>query len=82
VNRLPISIVLLGLALASTAQADCPLRGNGDLGLIVERASDSVQIVDTTAHQALFRVTGLGDLSHAPPILTRSAAFLPWYWCI
>lgn len=41
------------------------LRGTGDLGLVVERAAGSVQIVDTTHRTALGRVQGLGDLSHA-----------------
>jgi protein NirF len=41
------------------------LRGTGDLGVIVERASGSVQIVSTTTRSTLGRVTGLGDLSHA-----------------
>ncbi len=70
---------LLALGLAWTwpgqSQADCLLRGTGDLGLVVERASGSVQVVDTTAHEALFRVTGLGDLSHASAVFSRDGRY-------
>jgi protein NirF len=67
----------LGLSLAWPVQAtaDCQLRGTGDLGLIVERAGGSVQIVDTTVHQTLFRVTGLGDLSHASAVFSRDGRY-------
>ena len=41
------------------------LRGTGDLGLVVERAKGSVQIVNATTRSELARVEGLGDLSHA-----------------
>ena len=41
------------------------LRGTGDLGVVIERATGSVQIVDTTNHVSLSQVNGLGDLSHA-----------------
>jgi protein NirF len=41
------------------------LRGTGDLGLVIERARGSVQIVNATARTGLGRIEGLGDLSHA-----------------
>lgn len=56
--------------------ADCALRGTGDLGLIIERANGSVQIVDTSHYQMLFRVTGLGDLSHASAVYSRDQRFV------
>ncbi|WP_191569417.1 cytochrome D1 domain-containing protein [Paracoccus yeei] len=40
-------------------------RGTGDLGVLIERASGSVLIVDQSDRAALCRVEGLGDLSHA-----------------
>lgn len=47
--------------------ADMPpgLRGTGDLGVVIERATGSVLVVDQTARAALCRIKGLGDLSHA-----------------
>ncbi len=64
------------LALARPAYA-CPerLRGTGDLGIIVERASGSVLIADTTGRKILGRVEGLGDLSHASAVFSRDERF-------
>ncbi len=56
--------------------AEAPeLRGTGDLGVIVERASGSVQIVETTTHTSLARISGLGDLSHASLVFSRDERF-------
>ncbi|MGV8898825.1 MAG: cytochrome D1 domain-containing protein [Burkholderiaceae bacterium] len=51
------------------------LRGTGDLGVIIERASGSVQIVDTSKRIALARVQGLGDLSHASLVYSRDGRY-------
>ncbi len=51
------------------------LRGTGDLGVIVERASGRVAIVDTTARSILGRVDGLGDLSHASVVFSRDGRY-------
>jgi protein NirF len=58
-----------------TANAECLTRGTGDLGIVIERASGSVQVVDTTARTRLFRVEGLGDLSHASAVFSRDARY-------
>jgi protein NirF len=68
-----LALWLLAAALPAAGAAECMPRGTGDLGLVVERASGSVQIVDTTARRGLFRVTGLGDLSHASAVFSRDA---------
>jgi protein NirF len=52
------------LAFALPAQAD-DIRATGDLGLVVERATGSLLLVDQSEHAAIGRITGLGDLSHA-----------------
>ncbi len=68
---------LLLLPLLNTAAvAECLTRGTGDLGIIIERAAGSLQVVDTTAHKALFRVEGLGDLSHASAVYSRDARYV------
>jgi protein NirF len=56
-----------GRAIAAAAEA----RGTGDLGIVVERASGSVQIIETTGRSSLGRVAGLGDLSHASAVFSR-----------
>ena len=69
------------LALSSaTALAACaseptlliePGRGSGDLGLVIERESGSIGVLDTTARTRLGTITGLGDLSHASVVFSR-----------
>ena len=65
---------MLGAALAALLLAGCAtveLRGTGDLGVVVERASGAVSIVNTSSRSVLARVTGLGDLSHASVVYSR-----------
>ena len=62
------AIVLSGCAMPQQ-------RGTGDLGVIIERASGRVAIVDTTAKSVLGRVDGLGDLSHASIVFSRDERF-------
>lgn len=59
----------------AVAQNGCAPRGTGDLGVVVERASGSVLIVETTGRSALARVEGLGDLSHASICFSRDERF-------
>ena len=62
-KKMPGPLFLLLLAcMAVSANAGCLTRGTGDLGVVVERASGSVQVVDTTVKTSLFRVECLGDL--------------------
>lgn len=74
----------LGIAPASAAivaslgrarAGDTNMRGTGDLGLIVERASGSVLIVDTSARRSIAVVEGLGDLSHASAVFSRDQRY-------
>lgn len=52
-----------------------PPRGTGDLGLVIERAIGSVQIVETTHHTSLAKIDGFGDLSHASVVFSRDARY-------
>lgn len=60
-------------SLVSSESAE--LRGTGDLGLIIERATGSVLVVDHSEHEILGRVEGLGDLSHASVVYSRDARY-------
>ncbi|CAM4216120.1 cytochrome D1 domain-containing protein [Vreelandella rituensis] len=51
------------------------LRGTGDLGVIVERATGSLAVVDTSQRRVLERVEGLGDLSHASVKFSRDTRY-------
>jgi protein NirF len=63
------------LFLATAASAHAQLRGTGDLGIVIERASGSVRIVDTTARATIGRVESLGDLSHASVVYSRDGRY-------
>lgn len=65
-----------GAAASRPVKADgCAQRGTGDLGVVVERASGSVLIVETTGRSVLARVPGLGDLSHASAVFSRDERY-------
>jgi protein NirF len=66
---------LLGIFLAIILVPAMADRGTGDLGLFIERASSSVQIVETSGNTSIARVTGLGDLSHASVVYSRDARY-------
>ena len=67
-----VAICLLLLALTSSP---VNARGTGDLGLFIERASSSAQIIETSTNTSIGRVNELGDLSHASVVYSRDARF-------
>lgn len=68
--------ILMTLCLAAILSgcASTP-RGTHDLGLIVERASGSVALVETSKQSRLARIEGLGDLSHAHITYSRDGRY-------
>ncbi|RZI43796.1 protein nirF [Herbaspirillum sp. HC18] len=74
VKWLTAATAALPLLLAGCAN-NAPLRGTGDLGVVIERASGSVQVVETTGQKAISRVEGLGDLSHASLVYSRDGRY-------
>ena len=67
-----LAVAVLALALAGPrAQA----QATGDLGLVVERATGSLLIVDQSERASLGRITGLGDLSHASIVYSPDERF-------
>ena len=67
--------VILLFAFMSLLACQPPPRATGDLGLVIERASGSIQIIDTGDRQSLARITGLGDLSHASVVYSRDERY-------
>ena len=72
--RFASGCLVAAVALAGCA-AQAPLRGTGDLGVVIEREAGRVQVVDTTARVALATVSGLGDLSHASVVYSRDGRY-------
>ncbi|MEX3007854.1 cytochrome D1 domain-containing protein [Hoeflea sp. TYP-13] len=62
----PALIVSIGVG---SSRAD-ELRATGDLGVVVERMTGSLLIVDQSERAAIGRVEGLGDLSHASVVFS------------
>lgn len=69
------AVLWISALLLLTACAGPTLRGTGDLGVIIERATGSVQVVDSTKFVAIASVTGLGDLSHASLVYSRDGRY-------
>lgn len=57
------------------AADDCVMRGTGDLGVVIERSTGSVLVVDTTAKTIIQRIENLGDLSHASAVMSRDQRY-------
>ena len=80
-NKFGSLLCLASLALLSACASpnatvsNTTIRGTGDLGVIIERASGSVQIVDTTRMTSIASVPGLGDLSHASLVYSRDGRY-------
>ena len=68
-----VKLATIWLMLATMVAGCATPRGTGDLGVIIERASGSVQIVETTGRTRLARIGGFGDLSHASLVYSRDA---------
>ncbi|HNC21166.1 cytochrome D1 domain-containing protein [Accumulibacter sp.] len=51
------------------------LRGSADLGVVIERASGQLSLVDTSRREVYARIGGLGDLSHASVVFARDGRY-------
>lgn len=63
------------LLLALTGCAGTSVRGTGNLGVIIERDSGRMQVVDTSARKILATIAGLGDLSHASVVFSQDGRY-------
>lgn len=78
-GRLPpmklAKLLILACLSLLAACATPSLRGTGDLGLIIERATGQVALVNTTTRSPYARIGGLGDLSHASVVYSRDGRY-------
>lgn len=72
-----MALLLAGaLAVGGGVRAeDAQPRGTGDLGIVIERATGRVQIIETSGMTGLGSVDGLGDLSHASAVFSRDGRY-------
>ncbi len=67
---------LLLLLTACAGGAPSPeVRGTGDLGIVIGRATGQVMVVDNDRRRALAMVDGLGDLSHASAVYSHDERY-------
>jgi protein NirF len=74
-DRIAAAALAVVLIAGAAGAAEPPLRGTGDLGLVVERAAGRVQLIETTGRTSLCTIPGLGDLSHASVVYSRDGRF-------
>jgi len=72
-----IGLALIGLQACSSAQLTQVnhIRPTGDLGVIIERATGQVQVVNHSSKTVVSEIDGLGDLSHASIVYSRNQRF-------
>ncbi|MCL6282593.1 protein nirF [Ruegeria sp. 2012CJ41-6] len=63
------------IAAMLTLPAQAQPTATGDLGLVIERATGSVLLIDQSDRAALARIDGLGDLSHASLVYSPDQRF-------
>jgi protein NirF len=68
------SLLVIGAVLLSLSALAEP-RGTGDLGVVIERASGQLLLVEHTTDTRLAEIDGLGDLSHASVVFSRDARY-------
>ena len=72
----PMRFLAAAIATAlMTAPAWAQPTATGDLGLVVERATGSLLLIDQSDRAALARIKGLGDLSHASLVYSPDQRF-------
>lgn len=72
------SLLATGCAGSRATSAPAPavqVQGTGDLGVVIERAKGALTLINTSTRQAVGRVEGLGDLSHASVVFSRDARY-------
>ncbi len=69
-----LMVTLLTLTFVTGAIAT-ELRGTGDLGVVVERASGKLLVVEHSGDSLLAEIEGLGDLSHASVVFSRDERY-------
>jgi len=62
-------------ALVVTLACQASAQATGDLGLVVERATGSLLVIDQSEHRSIGEITGLGDLSHATIVYSPDENF-------
>jgi len=74
-NRLAVVVFAFIATFSAPVDANAEPTATGDLGLVVERASGALLLVDQSERAVLARIEGLGDLSHASLVYSPDERF-------
>ena len=74
-NKMRCRLLILAVGLILSQPILAEIRGSGDLGVVIERETGSVQIINTTQTKMLKRIEDLGDLSHASVVFSRDQRY-------
>ena len=69
------ALLVVCAALVLSACAATQPRGTREYGVVIERATGSVQIVENSGRASLGRIEGLGDLSHASLVYSHDGRY-------
>ncbi len=69
------STLICALFFTLPVQAETPCCATGDLGIVVERATGGLVVIDRSEHAAIGHIDGLGDLSHASLVYSPDERF-------
>jgi len=72
---LTLSSMLAFTGCSNLSSETAALRPTGDLGVIIERATGQVKIVNHSDNSELSEIDGLGDLSHASIVYSRDERY-------
>ena len=73
-RQLHIAIILT-LAVFSSCSYATKIIGSGDLGIVIERATGSIKIINTSSAATIGSIKNLGDLSHASVVYSRDMRY-------
>ncbi len=74
-RRFVVVLLMLSINLSVRAESHAELRGTGDLGVVIERATGQLLIVEHSNDKRLAEIDGLGDLSHASVVFSRDSRY-------
>lgn len=70
-----IAVAVFGFFLIAGCSNQLVTYATGDLGIVIERATGSVQVVNTSNQSSSATIAELGDLSHASIVYSRDQRF-------
>ncbi|WP_304439960.1 cytochrome D1 domain-containing protein, partial [Oleiphilus sp. HI0061] len=75
IKSLAVALLSISLGACTCLHTQTEPRATGDMGVIIERATGSVKIIDTSDKKPVGSIDQLGDLSHASVVFSRDERY-------